>query len=896
MSASCWMRRILGVMVLAAALTGSIAWSWPWKTEKVERDENTAEITLRDAMENPDRFLGYPVEFRCRFAMHGKLFKHFHTEFSPERHFNFAVWPLEAQLWKNKDRRMVLPTLYVDKTQEKVFEKMKDLKRYDAIEIEGRIMSSYASLPWILVTNIRSLGAAKYVITEGAIVNIRQGVKLMQSGEYELAARQFDDAVKKGVPEDQSSVVLQMLGQCKLKSKDYEAAKTNLEEASQAPVESNDREAKILLDLAEAQVNGGDADGAIETCKKLFEISADYAKGYGLLGQAYGMKGNIDEGLAECDTAIKLPGATADDIAMGHVYKARVLVNGQRYADAIREYAQAIDGTSPLQASPWLHKEIGKLYEWRYDETGTAAHLAEAERVYGNASVLSHRQDPESLYLLARVAYKLEIAKAQPDYTKVLDLLNACLAIDPEYADAKVLKVMVETAKGDAPEGEDALKQLLNQKPDNTEARLALAELYAKEGRNTEALQQFGKVLNVDGKNRRALYAHASVCQVEELWNEAKRDLMTLVVLDPADLNYRMQLGRILLNSGDVVMAVEQLGYAKKATGQTGIDALVALGQAYRAQKKLDKAEDAFREAIMKQPESTEAMLQLAEVVCERGRNMDEALALAEEMHRKSPMDPRVLSILGRARIASGDYVGADEALQTIAPVKRVRSDDYHLAIVRHKLSDDLGALECLESAMRPIEDGEDSANVNLVLAKAKELLPQIRKSMPQDLPQDAVAETKRSESEETTASAEETETGSIQMPAPTGFIAAEIEPAESAKVEEVAKEEVAENDPLASLAIPSPAPVVGVPAVAAETDKKIESSESDWSFPTDLPKTTSEAVKSKKLDKEDKQALEISGLSLEDLIELDPDNEEVRLMNGPQKAEKNDVKLAPIQ
>lgn len=901
MSASHRMRLGPVMLLMAICFAGSVAWTWP-KLNKTKDDLPAPQISLRDAMDNPDRFLGYEVKFRCRFAMVGHLFKHFYTEFAPERHFNFAVWPMDAQLWQMKDRRQVLPTLYVDKTSEKVYDAMKNLKRYDAVEVEGQVMSTYAKMPWILVTKITLLGNVKFMISEGAIANIRQGLKLMESGEYTLAAKQLEEAIQKGVPEDQSPLILQYLGQCRLKANEFDKAQANLTQASAKPEVSTEREAQILLDLAEAQLSGGDYAGVIVTCQKLSAINGGFSKAHGMLGQALAMTGEIDKGLAECETAIKIPGASADDMAMGQVYKARVLVKAERYADAVRAYAQAIDASSPLQAAPWLHREIGKLYEDRYDATGAVEHLAEADRVYGNANVLAQRQDADILFLLGRVAFKHAQKQPQPDFTKALEMLNACLAIDPEFVDAKVLKVKIETLQGKGPEGEKALKELLNMSPQNLEAALALADLLKRQNRDTEALEAYGRALNLDGKNVRALCAHGELCEKMALWSNARGDYLTLVVLDPADLDYRLHLGRVLSRLGDLPTAAEQLGHARKAGGETEIAALLELGRVYRAQNDFTKGEEVLRDAMMKNPDSDEAMLLLSETLTLGGTNLEEAVALAEQVRARKPLDVPALSALGFALVASKEYIHADEVLQTIAPVSRSRRDDYQLAVVRHELNDDLGAMESLESAMRPLQQGEESQTANLLIGKARELLHTVRGGLPADQQAASAPAEPTNVSVNLSDSAEQ-----VQMPEPpvigstatpeTAPVSADTsvttEPAASATPAQPAEEQVSlkETNALDFASSTASAMPKGLSA-ALNLPTGLTKQEEVKPAARPMSLASNAAPAKATLDRKGKESLEVTGLTLDDLFELDADN--TRLMGG-EAGHKNKVELAPL-
>ncbi len=716
-----WVRAVVLLSLAAAALgvVGAEAWAWPWTQNKADY------LDLGDVMKSPQAFLGRTIRFKCRFALRGNLYKDFNTRFNSAEHANFAVWPLESQLWDTAERRNVLPTLYVDKSKAANLRVLNDVKRYDVVDVKGQVVSAYSGLPWVLVDEIKKLDLEDQVLTDRALKHIRLGSDLVDQGKGEIAARHLEMVLEAGVAKDHKVFVLRTLGKAHKIAGNLAAAETRLEEA----IELKDDAPETHLLLAEVRLAREDASGVIASCKRVLDLTADHPEVHGLMGEAYGMQGQIDKALEQCDLAAAVPGLSLEEGGMVEIRRARVLVAAHRYADAVRAYAQAIRQDNPLASEPWVRKEIGRLYESRYDATGDRKNLQEAMREYTNANVLSNNQDPEGLFLAARAAYKEAKAAEAGAFGKAKELLERCVSVDRHYLPARVLRGKIALSEGNSEEAKQIFEELVQNGARNADTLLALAGVYEDMGLKAEAKDAYGQVVELVPDNRKALEHHAQLA--EELGDlaAAKSSLAALVDLAPKDSAYAMRLGRLYFRTGDYATAAQVLQTAAEAPGAQGEAAGILLGRARALGGDGAGAEAALRAVLKENPRNTEAMGRLAMLLADQGKKSAEALDLALRAYAKEQGNPMYADILAWAQVQAGQPDKAVETLEGIPADRRGRLAWYHLAVARYESGDLAGARQAAQSAAAPAAEGELEPVVRAVQARVKALLEAIDKA-----------------------------------------------------------------------------------------------------------------------------------------------------------------------
>ncbi|MCX7935507.1 MAG: tetratricopeptide repeat protein, partial [Planctomycetota bacterium] len=444
-------------------------------------------------------------------------------------------------------------------------------------------------------------------------------------------------------------------------------------------------------------------------------------------------------GVEQCDLAATLAGNSAADRAMAEVHRARVLAQGKRYADAVKVYAAVVQDT-PLAEAPWLHKEIGNLYESRFDDTGDVRLLEEANLHYRTASVVAITADAEALTLVARALFKK--AKAErSEFKDAKEWLEKAKGVAPRYLPARLLSAEIALAEDNAEEARAIVDEALTENSENAEALLTLADLYEKVGKLGEACALLGRVAGQQPANRRVLERHIALCERAGDIDGARRSYTALLALAPTDTSIALKAAELHLQAGDAVAAESALTpICKGAKAPAAAQAL--LGRARLWQGNERGAEAAFRAALAADPQNAEAMARLALLLADQNRRPTEAMGLAQRASALAADNPLCLDALAAAHIRAGKPAEAMAILQRIPSEQMTCSAWYHLGMARFAAGDREAAREALAQA---IEVGGREHGAAAVVERARLLLQQIAVEPPKKKPVTPVPQTEPS-------------------------------------------------------------------------------------------------------------------------------------------------------
>lgn len=149
-------------------------------------------------LQAPAQYRHQAVAFACRFTKEGTLFRQGPSPYSPDRHLNFMVWPVEAPLWEKSARRQLLSSLYVSRANEEAVSVLRGLGRYDTVKIVGVVEDVYANLPWITVEKIVPIPGER--LDDAMLQQVAQGRDYLKSGNREKAELCFEMALGNGAP------------------------------------------------------------------------------------------------------------------------------------------------------------------------------------------------------------------------------------------------------------------------------------------------------------------------------------------------------------------------------------------------------------------------------------------------------------------------------------------------------------------------------------------------------------------------------------------------------------------------------------------------------------------------------------------------------------------------
>lgn len=188
-----------------------------------------------------------------------------------------------------------------------------------------------------------------------------------------------------------------------------------------------------------------------------------------------------------------------------------------------------------------------------------------------------------------------------------------------------------------------------------------------------QATRQFAVVIGYDDLEKQVLYhtggrepAIAAYADFFSAWRSTFHWMLTVCPPDriawapsPDEIASRGQFheanGRLEQASMDYETAI--------TSGLRRSSLLVRLGNCYRARENPDKAEAAYREALSLDNHNGRAYNNLAYLLAERSKSLDEAVSLARQAMLLEPTNPLAIDTLGYALFQQGKYKEASDVL-----------------------------------------------------------------------------------------------------------------------------------------------------------------------------------------------------------------------------------------
>jgi tetratricopeptide (TPR) repeat protein len=377
-------------------------------------------------------------------------------------------------------------------------------------------------------------------------------------------------------------------------------------------------------------------------------------------------------------------------------------------------------------------------WELHYKLALALAHSGDHKRATGELrSVIQQRPD----YLPARNALGLAL-ESLGELDAAAEQFQAALKIDPHSpAAAFGLAEVFHSQKKYAAEIY-YLRQVLASNPSKQldfQARLALGSVQDQMGHADEAIAELRKLTATFPDFSEAHYNLANAYARHFRYKEARIEYEQALRLDPGNNAARLSLAKALLEIGENSAAIPIiLNYLHRVPGDC--EGYVVLGQAYRREGDLLKAEEPLRRAIELEPDSYEARYLLGVVLGGTGK-VEEAiqqLLAAEKVSCGAPGAHYELSVLyakkkdfersqqeskafqqardegekartfDLLRIKGDDHLRSGDAQDAATTYRRaieLNSDDpgihYNLSLALAKLGDRPGEKQELEKAVK---------------------------------------------------------------------------------------------------------------------------------------------------------------------------------------------------
>ena len=330
--------------------------------------------------------------------------------------------------------------------------------------------------------------------------------------------------------------------------------------------------------------------------------------------RAYVLQGrDLDAGLAEFER-LREEGEVGDPYLpyyIGRIYETKAT---QTFGE--REELEAIE--EPTEGD-LAQIEVLKAEEEVYEEQALDAYLAALEDVDADEAFLDRilRLNPDSLtatFLLGKLYLdRGEYVSAETRFQDVLEK-------DPTYIPAYIASGDLAVRTMNYTLARTRYEAALENRPNDSSVMLKLANVYLELGLIDDAEALIDEIYAIDPGNVKAVIAEGDLARARLADTVEARDRLlereSLTAEEEANLE---EMEASIVDLYD--QAVERYESARARGGSTDLD--IKLGQTHLLAGRLDEAEDAFEDVILRSPYTAEAYEGLGAVLLARGETAE---------------------------------------------------------------------------------------------------------------------------------------------------------------------------------------------------------------------------------------------------------------------------------
>lgn len=435
-------------------------------------------------------------------------------------------------------------------------------------------------------------------------------------------------------------------------------------------------DAALLAMIGAAAVRSGDLAGGKTYLQRLAQAQPDNAMARAQLGVVRLDLGEIDEGFADLEQAVRQdPGSQALAVlAIGSLRAGRL----DKALEAAQKLAEE-DPQSPL--GPTLAgialASSGKPDQARaaFEQAraldpaapGAGFNLAALEFKQGRPEA-AHRilletldknpKDPQVLHKLGTLETLLGDPAARSRFVELLTL-------EPDNLSAKIALAQLHLQDGEPQRALDLTERLHRADPANLQLAGVVGQAYLAAGRPHDAAAVFRGLIaaHPDAVVPRLALAQALATAGEQ--GQAREQLETILALDPPNQAAGLALARLASAEGDWQRAERMLA-ALEGTAADSADVLELRGDIALAAGRLDEATHLYRRVLDSAPTGMRLM-KLAAV--ERRAGNPNAPSILQDWLADHPDDVAVRLALADARLAAQDNAAARQEYERIITI-----------------------------------------------------------------------------------------------------------------------------------------------------------------------------------------------------------------------------------
>ena len=306
------------------------------------------------------------------------------------------------------------------------------------------------------------------------------------------------------------------------------------------------------------------------------------------------------------------------------------------------------------------------------------------------------QRDPRNAALRETLARTLLVAGKTADAQAEL---KALLDVVPGHVTGNLMMASILQASGKPDDAATYLRAALRSNSSQLEANVAMARYLQSKGRREEAATHLQNALRVNPDLADVKLMLATTYAGMGRRPEALRLVQEVEKAAPTSPEPLVLKGSLLLGQREPRPAVEAFNAALKLKPDS-VPALRGLGMAYDQLKEPARAIEQYRKALAIAPKDAITLNNLAWLLSEDPRKLDEALPLAARAVEVAPDVPSMIDTLGWIHYRRGSYPEAEKALVRAADREpRNALMQYHLGMTYYRLGKKNEAASALKRA-----------------------------------------------------------------------------------------------------------------------------------------------------------------------------------------------------